>query len=125
MSVVIDASAVLAVLFTEPGAEAATAYCQGAMLSAVNLIEVRDKFARRSGTAEPVADLLYRLGIETVPFTEAQAVIAADLKNRVGKKDSLADRVCLALAIERGLPVVSADRRWAELDIGVDLRLIR
>ena len=125
MSVVIDASAVLAVLFAEPGTEVASGYCRGAMLSAVTLIEVREKFARRSGTAEPVAGLLDRLGIEIVPFTEAQAVIAADLKQRVGKNDSLADRICLALAIERGLPVVSADRRWAELDIGVDLRLIR
>ena len=90
MSVVIDASAVLAVLFEEPGAEVAAAQCRGALLSAVNLTEVREKFARKAGSAEPVAGLLDRLGVVIVPFTEAQAVIAADLKRRVGRNDSLA-----------------------------------
>lgn len=125
MSVVIDASAVLAILFDEPGAEVAIAASRGAYLTTVNLIEVREKFARKTGSAEPVPSLLRALEITVAPFLEHHAVIASDLKGRVGKKDSLADRVCLALAIDKGLPVVTGDRKWAELDLGLDVRLIR
>lgn len=95
------------------------------MLTTVNLIEVREKFARRTGSAQPVSALPADLEIAVIPFLEHHAVIAADLKGRVGKQDSLADRVCLALAIDRGLPVVTADRKWAELDLGIDIRMIR
>jgi PIN domain nuclease of toxin-antitoxin system len=38
---------------------------------------------------------------------------------------SLADRACLALAIERGAAVLTADRTWAELDLGIEIRLVR
>lgn len=125
MSVVIDASAVLAILFDEPGAEAAFSASRGAFLTTVNLAEVREKFARKTGSAQPVSSLLSALEIVIVPFLEQHAIIAADLKGRVGKNDSLADRVCLALAIDMGLSVVTGDRKWAELDLGLDIRLIR
>lgn len=125
MSVVIDASAVLAILFRERGADVATASARGARLSTVNLIEVLEKIAQRTGTCDAVVPALAGLEIEIVPFDHHQARLAADLKPRVGKNDSLADRACLSLALACGLPVVSADRAWASLNIGVDIRLIR
>lgn len=99
MSVVVDASAILAILFEERGEDVATEAARGSMLSAVNLIEVREKFARRTGSAEAVAELLEALQVTIVSFDEDQARIAAELKGMVGKKDSLADRACLALAL--------------------------
>ena len=125
MTVVIDASAVLAILFDESGSDIAAASAQGAQLSAVNLTEVLEKVARNSGDADAVPGTLERLEIMTVPFDARQAWIAAALKPRVGNNDSLADRACLALALDRALPVVTGDRAWADLDIGVDIRLIR
>lgn len=125
MSVVLDASAVLAILFAERGADGAIASARGARLSSVNLTEVLEKIARKIGTSDGVSDSLAELEIEVIPFDAHHARLAADLKPRVGKNDSLADRACLALALACGTSVVSADRAWAELDIGVPIHLIR
>jgi PIN domain nuclease of toxin-antitoxin system len=38
---------------------------------------------------------------------------------------SLADRACLALALRLGLPIVTADRAWAELELAVQVQTIR
>ena len=57
---------------------------------------------------------------------KSQAYIAASLRPATRAKGlSLGDRACLALAIERGVPALTADRAWMELDVGVDVRLIR
>ena len=37
----------------------------------------------------------------------------------------LADRACLALAVRLGVPAVTADRAWAELDVGVEVIAVR
>ena len=120
-----DASAVLAILFGERGADVAAASARGAQLSTVNLTEILEKIARRTGTCDAVLPTLAELKIDIVPFDQHQARLAADLKPRVGKNDSFADRACLSLALASALPVVSADRAWADLDIGVDIRMIR
>ena len=125
MSVVMDASAVLAILFGERGADVAAASARGARLSTVNLTEILEKIARRTDTCDAVLPTLAELKIDIVPFDHHQARLAADLKLRVGKNDSFADRACLSLALASALPVVSADRAWADLDIGVDIRMIR
>jgi len=120
-----DASAVLAILFGERGADVATASARGARLSTVNLTEILEKIARRTGTCDAVLPTLTELKIDIVPFDQHQARLAADLKPQVGKNDSFADRACLSLALASALPVVSADRAWVDLDIGVDIRMIR
>ncbi len=126
MTIVFDASTVLAILQGEAGSETAIAKARGALLSAVNLIEVRSKIIE--ATIDPAAAIaiIDRLEIVVVPFTADQATIAADLWPVVkGKRVSLADRACLALAIDRGLPVLTGDRKWLELDLAVDVRLFR
>ena len=125
MSVVVDASAVLAILFGERGHEAAAAAARGSFLSAVNMTEVLEKFARRTGASGSVGAELLALEIAVVPFDDAQARIAAGLKGRVGKKDSLADRACLALAMHTGSSCVTGDHKWAELDLGIEIVLFR
>jgi PIN domain nuclease of toxin-antitoxin system len=38
---------------------------------------------------------------------------------------SLGDRACLALAQQLRRPALTAERSWARLDVGVEVRLIR
>lgn len=125
MSIVIDASAVLAILFGEHGGDVAFPDERGAALCAVNYAEVIDVFARRTGDSSAVPGLLRQLELVVMPFDADHARIAADLKPGVGKNDSMADRACLALAIATGSAVVTADSRWADLKLGIDIRLIR
>ena len=126
MTVVLDASAVLAFLKMEPGAEVVRDHLQGALLSAVNLLEVMEKSIKVDQGTEKIVRLLLGWQVDFVPFDTDQALIAATIRERVGKADlSLADRVCLALAKSRNLPVVTGDRLWATLPIGVNVILIR
>ncbi len=125
--VVLDASAMLAVFHGEPGAAHVVAYGHDTCASAVNVAEVATRLAER-GTPEPKARLAVAelLGAEIVPFDGDSAFAAAALREPTRASGlSLGDRACLALARRLGLPAVTADRAWADLDIGVDIRLIR
>lgn len=126
MTVVVDASAVLALLKNETGADVVAPVARAALLSAVNLIEVRSKLIDAVSDIDAAMGLLSRFEISTVPLTSAQATIAADLWPVVkGRNVSLADRACLALGIERRATVLTGDRRWIELGLSLDIRLIR
>jgi ribonuclease VapC len=61
-----------------------------------------------------------------VPFSERQARLTAELLPQTRALGlSLGDRACLALAIERELPVLTTDKGWKALRVGVEIRLIR
>ena len=122
---VVDASALLAMLQGEPGADAVAMILATSVVSAVNWSEVMQK-ARSHGV--DVADLeeeLTHLGVEFAAFTTADAAAAADLWHRGARSLALADRACLATARVRGLPVVTADQAWSALDLGIAVRVIR
>jgi len=123
---VFDASAVLALLFEETGAAVADTLVPGAMISSVNLAEVATDLAKRGMSERVAQQCLDALKIATVPFDREQAMAAGALwpKTR-GIGLSLGDRACFALARERGLPVVTGDRAWARLDLGVKVIAIR
>ena len=128
--VVLGTSALLASMLDEPGGHAVAAILGSGvplLMSAVNLAEAVGKLARRHGiTAEGAKDRVLALGIEVVPFGAEQAVEVGALEPALRGRDvSLGDRACLVLARVRELPVVTADRPWASLDIGVEVRLIR
>ncbi len=121
---VLDASVVLAFLFGEPGARSAARLLPRSCLLSVNLAEVATRLVDEGlGEFERRA-VIGNLGCEIIPFDTELAVRAADLRS-AGRKLALGDRACLALAVMRGLPVYTADRPWAELDLGVDIRLVR
>ena len=93
VTLVIDASALLAIQFDESGADVAIAHCRGASLSAVNLDEVLHKGMRRGLAADVVEAQTRRLQITIVPFTVAHARVAAGLHPRLhGTNASFADR---------------------------------
>lgn len=126
MTIIIDASALLALLFDEPGGEAVLPVVRGALLSAVNLDEVLHKCMRRGIDAAAVLDSVRRLEVIVAPFDAEQARVSATLHARAqALRLSFADRACLALGKVRGAPIVTADRAWRAFGDDADIRLIR
>jgi PIN domain nuclease of toxin-antitoxin system len=124
--VVLDASALLAVLLQEPGAEMVERHLPSAMISAVNLSEVIASGVVRGLQLESVIVGLTRLSLEAVGFDSEQAYIAALFRQATRSLGlSLGDRACLALGCVRKLPVLTADRHWSKADVGVEVQVIR
>jgi ribonuclease VapC len=124
-SVVLDASALLALIFEEPGAEAVREALPDAIMGMVNVCEVISKLSERVPTEEASA-WVDRLALNKVDFDWPQSRTAGELRKMTRRLGlSLGDRACLALAIERQLPVLTAERAWTKLAIGVDIRLVR
>lgn len=123
---VLDASAVLAWLRAEPGADVVESYLEAAVISAVNLSEVYQKLAQRGVDADRTLRQLRTLGIGIEPVTATDAVHAATLwpvTRAAGL--SLGDRCCLALATRLAGPAVTADTAWTQLEVGVTVVPIR
>lgn len=124
--IVLDASALLAYLFGETGRADVARQLQGACLSTVNLAEVLGRVARDGHDPRVVVRGIAKGGVEIVPFTRGHAAVAASLLARTRSLGlGLADRACLALAIARKIPVLTADRTWAELQLDVPVHVIR
>jgi PIN domain nuclease of toxin-antitoxin system len=128
MSVIVyDASALLAVIFDEPGANEAMEFLArpGGEVSAVNWSEVGAKLAERGLKEAEFNRELAAFGLDVVPFDAAQASLAASLRPVTSKLGlSLGDRCCLALARLRGARVVTADAAWLQLR-GFDVASVR
>lgn len=124
--IVLDASALLALLFREPGAERVAASLAQAAISAVNLAEVLGRLVR---DGRPLAEAVHRLaalGLEVVPLDAERAAAVAGLEPLTRPAGlSLGDRCCLALALERGVPALTADGAWQRLPHPVRVELIR
>jgi ribonuclease VapC len=123
---VLDSSAVLALAKSEPGSATVVRYLNGAVMSSVNHAEVLHGLARSGIELELGEKLVATLQIEVLDFTARLAVAAAALGvpgAPVGL--SLGDRACLATAADLGAPVVTADRVWTDLDLGVEVVTIR
>lgn len=125
--VVLDASAILAMLNEEPGAEKITLeLLSQATTSTVNLAEVQAKLVREGGDPEEVWGLILDPLPDVEPFTAEQAKIAGDLVQKTSALGlSLGDRACLALAIVLGAPVYTTDQPWKKLKVGIPIHLIR
>lgn len=95
-------------------------------MSAVNVAEVVSRLADTGMNAAEVRSLVGTLGLEVAPFDEELAHATGMLRLTTRDKGlSLGDRACLALAKHLAFPALTADRGWAELDIGVEVTLIR
>lgn len=124
--VILDASALLALMLREPGAEAVDDSLRGAVVSAVNWAEVQQVVLRKGGDLAGLRSELEERGLSFARFdaNDADDVASLYLVTRE-LQISLADRACIALARRLGLPVLIGDRVWANLDVGVEIRLIR
>lgn len=132
MSAVLDASACLAYLQREAGAEVvAEVLTHGAYISAVNLAEVLSKLAEWGRDPEQAYLEMMNRGLlggmlEVTPLLPEECAAIARL--RPMSKDlglSLGDRACLALGARLGLPVLTADREWQKLALSVEVRAVR
>jgi ribonuclease VapC len=125
-AIIADASAVLALLKQEPFGQFDQRRLFGATISAVNLSEVLEKLCS-GGLSQPAAEnAVATLNMRVADFDEPQARLAAYLRARTRSAGlSLADRACLGLGLRLGRPVVTADRAWASLDLGIEVILIR
>lgn len=126
MAVVLDASALLALIWQEPGADAVSAVIDKAVVCAVNWAEVISKLQDRGIDVGAALPMLGDLPIDVIPFDRELAVAAGAL--RVKSKHlglSIGDRACLALAARLSLPAYTADKSWAKLDAGVEVSVVR
>jgi PIN domain nuclease of toxin-antitoxin system len=124
--VVLDSSALLAVLFREVGAAAVNQRLPDAVMSAVNLAEVAARMVERGVPLEKTVEILTQQPLEVIPFDAEQSYLAVSLRPATWTLGlSLGDRACLALGLKRGLPVLTADQLWAKADVGVQVEVIR
>lgn len=126
-SSVLDASALLALLNDEPGADLVTvAIAQGAAIGAVNLSEVVAKLADAGTPETSIREAIDPLGLNVVEFN-------ADLAYETGAMRPttralglpLGDRACLALGRHLGLPILTTDRTWLAVGADISVRTIR
>lgn len=126
MTVVMDASALLAFLQNEPGGDMVRGLLHQSIISSVNWSEVVQKSLAKGADIEGMWEDMTLLGLRSRPFSLEQAEAAARLWPTTRELGlSLGDRACLALGLETGFPVITADRPWAKLDIGLEIRVIR
>ena len=123
---VLDASAVLALLNSEPGGERVEAELAHALISTVNYSEVVAKLADAGMPEAPIREALDWLNLEVVPFEAEQALCAGLLRPTTRALGlSFGDRACLALGLCRGLPVWTSDSEWEKLTLDIAIVLIR
>lgn len=123
---VLDASALLAYLQGEPGGSIIEALMASSVICAVNAAEVVGKLI--DGGLDPAAasDVVASLPLTIVALDATRGLRAGTLRQATRSRGmALGDRCCLSLAEAEGAPAVTADRLWAQLDIGVEIQLIR
>jgi PIN domain nuclease of toxin-antitoxin system len=126
VTAVLDASAFLAFAFGESGADRVAEHLADCAISAVNAAEIVAKLQER-GTPPGEADSVWsHVEALTRPFTSSQARACGLLRGQTRSSGlSLGDRACIALAQQIGDRVLTADRAWATLDLGIEIEVIR
>lgn len=122
--IVLDASAVLALLREEPGADAVERALDGSMMSCVNLSEVLQKVEQHAVDVEGLEYDLEALGVGFSAFDTASARSSAELWS-AGQGLSVGDRACLALASSVDGVALTTDHRWVDAGLDVQVELIR
>lgn len=126
MSVVLDTSAVLALIFDEPGRDRVAPVVGEAAISAVNLAEIVTKLVDMGYDDEDAEQVVEAFLPAVMPFDVALAIATGAMRRGTRQHGlSLGDRACLALALRESAQVLTADRAWQKLDIGVEVDVIR
>ncbi len=123
---VLDASALLAVMLGETGADAVHAVLDRARIGAVNLSEVIAKLQERGVPDDVIDQSLADLDLTIIPFDQDQAIRAGKLRLATrGAGLSLGDRACLAVADALGAVAVTTDQAWSRLSVGIEIAFAR
>jgi PIN domain nuclease of toxin-antitoxin system len=124
--IILDASALLALINQEPGSEKVAAVISTACMSSVNVAEVVSKLMDKGFSKVEIREIFGALKLLIIPFDEEQGFIAGLLRADTKSLGlSLGDRACLSLAIQQKLSVLTADRVWAGLQLGLNIQMIR
>ena len=128
--IVLDASSVIALINREKGCEIVEKYLEDSIISTVNFAEViavvnRELFKTEADRIEGL-----KLITDTLPqiidFDVNQVIISGEFDSITKKYGlSLGDRACLALAKYKNIPVLTADKAWSKLNLGIKIKLIR
>jgi PIN domain nuclease of toxin-antitoxin system len=114
--IVLDASALLAMLLGERGGDRVKAMLDGALLSVVNLAEIVSYYAKLGASRGDIEAMLRPLPIRVVPVEAALSYEAGMLRKLTVQGGlSLGDRYCLALAKRENVPALTAERRWPDI----------
>jgi ribonuclease VapC len=126
--IVLDASAVLALMHREPGESIVAEYLQRSE-TAISIVNVAEILSKQQDIEIPPSEslpLLELLGIQFFDFDQAAAMQAAEFrKNTKAYGLSLGDRACLALGKRLDCPVLTTDRIWSQLNLDIEIILIR
>ena len=124
--VVLDASAVLAILGGEPGADQVIPFLGESAISTVNLAEVHGKLVSRGVPRNEAWKAVLSLVREVIDFDLQQSKLVGELLAETHSLGlSLGDRACLALGAVLKAPVYTTDRAWKPLKVGVEIRVLR
>ena len=121
---VLDASAALAWLKSEPGAAVVEPLLKGSLISAVNWSEVLQKARQHGYDPGEVGELFDARGVTVAAATSGDAVLAAKFWEPSSPL-SLGDRFCVALAFRMDTRAVTAERSWPDLGTGAEILVIR
>jgi len=127
--VVLDASALIAWLHKEPGADIVLKYLEShsCVISTVNFAEVIAKASRTSQeNGRKIATAIGHTDIQVISFSQQQAEHTGLLEPATRTKGlSLGDRACLSLAMELQAVVLTGDKVWKELNLPIEIVDIR
>ncbi len=118
----------LAFLKDEPGADRVDESLRGrsGVVSSVNLAETVSKLIDDGWPLARIEFGIATIGAASLAFSADDAYVAGLLRERTRHRGlSLGDRACLALALRLGAPALTADRSWADLDVGVEVVVVR
>jgi ribonuclease VapC len=126
MTVVLDASAMLAYLKGEPGGDRVDDRLPESVMSSVNWAEVIQKSIAANVDVDGMLDDLQVLGLRIEPFLPEDGEIAGRLWPQTKQAGlSLGDRACLSLGMRLAAPILTSDRAWASLSLALDIQVIR
>lgn len=123
---VLDASAAVALALGEPGSEKVGDAIRGSVMSAINVSEFLTALTRNGFSLQEAIDDFDSLPIMVIPFDRSIAIGSATLIPKTRSLGlSLADRACIATGQSLEATIITTDRAWADLKVGVEIQVIR
>lgn len=124
--IVLDTSAYLALIQGEEGANTVKSYLHSAIISTVNYAELLTVLQRIGMPLKEAEHITKGLIQNIVPYDEKDAILTSELSQNTRDKGlSLGDRACLALAVRKQCPVLTADKIWRDIELDIEIKILR